>query len=64
MSIIIQDVISPSPLHQFSISNTLRTRKRVKKGKKLIDSQIVVSRHLDFTQKSKGKFCFTKNTLV
>ena len=39
-------------------------RKRVKKGKKFIDSQIVVSRQFDFTRKSKGKFRFTKNTLI
>ena len=40
----VQDVISPCPLDQFFISNTLRTRKRVKKGKESIDSWIVVSR--------------------
>ena len=60
----IQDVVSPSPLDQFSISSTPRTRKRVKKGKKSSDSRIVVSRQFDFTRKSKGKFCFTKNTLI
>ena len=26
-----------------------------------MDALIVVSRQFDFTQKSKGKFCFTKN---
>ena len=54
----IQDVISPYPLDQFLISNTPRMWKRVKKGKKWIDSQIVVSRQFDFTQKSKDVFPF------
>ena len=40
----IQDVISPYSLDQFLISNTPRTRKRVKKAKKSKDSQIVVPR--------------------
>ena len=57
----IQDMIFPYPLDRFSISSTPWTRKRVKKGKKSIDSRIVVSRQFDFTQKSKGKFRFTKN---
>ena len=52
----IQDVISPYYLDQFLISNTPRMRKRVKKVKKSKDSQIVVSRHFEFTLKSKGKF--------
>ena len=52
----VQDVISPCHLDQFSISSTPSTRKRVKKGKKSIDSRIVVSRQFDFTLKSKGKF--------
>ena len=60
----VQDMISPYPLDQFSISNTPQTQKRVKKGKKSIDSQIVVFRYFDFTQKSKGEFRFTKNTLI
>ena len=34
----IQDVISPYSIDQFLISNTPRTRKRVKKVKKLKDS--------------------------
>ena len=50
----IQDVISPYSLDQFLISNTPLMRKRVKKAKKLKDSQIVVSRQFDFTKKSKG----------
>ena len=40
----IQDMISPNSLDQILISNTPRTRKRVKKLKKTKDSQIVVSR--------------------
>ena len=56
MKIGIQDVISPYSLDQFLISNAPRTRKRVKKAKKSKDSQIVVSRQFDFTQKSKGEF--------
>ena len=52
----VQDVISPYPLNQFSISSTPRTWKRVKKGKKSTDSRIVVSRHFNFTKKSKGGF--------
>ena len=43
----IQDVISPYSLDQFSISNTPQMWKRVKKGKKSIDSQIVVSKQFD-----------------
>ena len=54
----VQDVISPYPLDQFSISNTPRMWKHVKKGKQLIGSQIVVSRQFDFTRKSKGEFSF------
>ena len=50
----IQDVISPYSVNQFMISNTPRTQKRVKKGKKSNDSRIVVSRQFDFTRKSKG----------
>ena len=57
----VQDVISPYPLDQFSISNTPRMWKRVKKGKKLIDSWIVVSRQFDFSWKSKGVFSVAKN---
>ena len=60
----VQDMISPYPLDQFLISSTPRTQKRVEKGKKSIDSRILVSRQFDFTQKSKGKFCFTKNTQI
>ena len=37
-------------------------QKRIKKGKKSIDSRIVVSRHFDFTQKSKGNISIAKNT--
>ena len=40
----IQDVISPYSLDQFLISNTPRTRKRVKKRKKSNDAWIVVSK--------------------
>ena len=54
-------MISPYPLNQFSISNTPRTWKHVKKRKKSIDSRILVSRQFDFTRKSKGKFRLTKN---
>ena len=43
----IQDVISPYPLDQFSISNTPRMWKHVKKGKKFIDALIVVSKQFD-----------------
>ena len=43
----IQDVISTCSLDQFLISNTPRTRKRVKKVKKSKDSHIVVSRQFD-----------------
>ena len=50
----IQDVISPYSLDQFLSSNTPRTRKGVKKGKKSKDSRIVVSRQFDFTRKSNG----------
>ena len=57
----IQDVISPSPLDQFLISCTPWMQKRMKKGKKSVDSRIVASRQFDFTQKSKGNFRFTKN---
>ena len=57
----IQDVISPYSLDQFFISSTPRMRKRVKKAKKLIDSQIVVFRQFDFTRKSKGVFFIAKN---
>ena len=57
----VQDVISPYPLDQFLISNTPRMRKLVKKGKKSIDSQIVVVKQFDFTQKSKGIFYVAKN---
>ena len=60
----IQDVISPYPLDQFSISNTPRMREQVKKGKKLIGSRIVVSRQFDFTRKSKGEFPFAKNSSI
>ena len=31
----VQDVISPYPFNQFSISNAPRTKKQVKKGKKI-----------------------------
>ena len=57
----VQDVISPYPLDQFSISSTPRMRKCVEKGKKLIDSRIVVSRQFDFTRKSKGVIYVAKN---
>ena len=57
----IQDVISPYPFDQFLISSTPRMRKRIKKRKKSIDSRIVVSRHFDFTRKSKGEVPFAKN---
>ena len=60
----IQDVISPYSLDQFLISNTSWTRKRVKKVKKSKNSQIVVSRKFNFTQKSKGSVSVTKNTLI
>ena len=50
----IQDVTSPYSLDQFLISSTPQTPKHVKKAKKSKDSQIVVSRQSDFTQKSKG----------
>ena len=43
----VQDVISPYPLDQFSISNTPQTRKCFNKDNKLIDSQIVVSKWFD-----------------
>ena len=56
-----QDVISPYSLDQFLITNTHRTRKHVKKVKKSKDSQIVVSRQFDFTQKSKGNVSVVKN---
>ena len=52
----IQDVISPYSLDQFLISNTPWIQKRVKKLKKLKDSQIMVSRQFDFARKSKGRF--------
>ena len=57
----IQDVISPYSLDQFLISNTPRTQKRVKKGKKSKDSWTVVSRQFDFTWKSKGSVFVPKN---
>ena len=50
----IQDVISPYSIDQFLISNTPQMQKCVKKVKKSKDSQIVVSRQFDFTQKFKG----------
>ena len=50
----IQDVISPYSLDQFLISNTPRTRRRVKKLKKSKDPQIVVSKYFDFARKSKN----------
>ena len=50
----VQDVISPYSLNQFLISNTLWTRKRVKKGKKSIDACIVVTRQFDYSRKSQG----------
>ena len=50
----IQDVISSYSLYQFMISNTPKTRKRVKKLKKSKDSHIVMSRQFDFARKSKG----------
>ena len=50
----VQDVISPYSLDQILISNTPRTRKRVKKLNKSKDSQIVVSRQFNFARKSKG----------
>ena len=56
MKIRIQNVISPYSLDQFLISSTPWTRKRVKRGNKSNDSQIVVSRQFNFTRKSKGKF--------
>ena len=43
----VQDVISPYPLDQFSISNTPWTRKRVKNANKSIDAWIAVSRKFD-----------------
>ena len=43
----VQDVFSAYPLDQFSILNTPWTWKWVKKGKKLIDAWIVVSKHFD-----------------
>ena len=46
----VQDVISPYSLDQILISNTARTRKRVKKLKKSKDSQIVVSRQFDLLE--------------
>ena len=58
----IQDVISPYSLYQFLISNTPRTRKRVKKVKKSKNSQIVVTRQFDFTQKSKGSISIVKSS--
>ena len=60
----IQDVISPYSLNQFLISNAPRTRKRVKNANKSNDSRIMVSRHFDFTQKSKGEFPFAKNSSI
>ena len=56
----IEDVISPYSLNQFFISSTPRTWKRFKKAKKSLDSQIVVSRQFDFTQKSKGSVFVAK----
>ena len=58
----IQAVISPYSLDQFLISSTPRTRKRARKGKKSIDSRIMVSRQFDFTQKSRGSIFVAKNT--
>ena len=43
----VQDVISPYPLDQFLISSTPQTQKCVKKGKKLIDAWIVISKQFD-----------------
>ena len=57
----IQDMISLYSLDQFFISSTPRTRKRVEKAKKSIDSRIMVSRKFDFTQKSKCVFFVVKN---
>ena len=56
-----EDVISPYSLDQFLISNTPRTQKRVKKAKKSIDSQIVVSRQFNFNRKSKDSVSVAKN---
>ena len=37
-------------------------RKRVNKGKKSIDSRIVVSRQFDYSRKSKGEFSIAKKS--
>ena len=50
----VQDVISPSSLDQFLISNTLWTWKGVKNVKKSNDTWIVVSRQFDLSRKSKS----------
>ena len=50
----IQDIISSYSFDQFLISNTSRMRKHIKKAKKSKDSEIMVSRYFNFTQKSKG----------
>ena len=60
----IQDVISLYSLDQFLISNTPRTRKHVKKRKKLNDALIVVSRQFDGSRKSKSEFPFAKNIWI
>ena len=53
----VQDVISPYSLDQILISNTPRTRKRVKKLKKSKDSQIVVSRQFDLLENPRVVLC-------
>ena len=52
----VQDVISPYSLDQILISNTPRTRKRVKKLKKSKGSQIVVSRQFDLLKNLRVAF--------
>ena len=52
----VQDVISPYSLNQILISNTPRTRKRVKKLNKSKGSQIVVSRQFDLLKNLRVAF--------
>ena len=52
----LQDMISPYSLDQILISNTPRTRKRVKKLMKSKDSLIVVSRQFDLLKNSRIHF--------
>ena len=52
----VQDVISPHSFNKISISNAPRTRKRVKKRNKSMDTWILVSKQFIFTKKYKGKF--------